>query len=135
MEQAAVVLVVGGMFNLFYGYLTGFFFAAARQKSEFAPRYLVMAHVGPYMQGAMLLGLVFAVRLSQLSDGTETAAAAALVVSSFCIAGKDTINWLQGVSDEIREKPPLQVLLGTVGVITGVVGFGILFYGVIGALV
>ncbi len=134
MSDAERVLIVGGMLNLGYGYVTGLFFAVARQRREYAHRYLVMAHVGPYMQGAMLLGLVFAVRLSALSADNELMAAAALVFSSIAIAAKDTINWLQDVRDEYVDRPIVPRILGAVGAPAGVLGFVMLAVGVFRAL-
>jgi len=132
--RAESILVVGAMLNLLWGYVTGFFFVAARQRSVFAPRYLVMVHAGCFLQAATLFGLIFAVRLSQLSDGVESAAALGLVVSSLSIAAKDTLDWLLGVEDEFRERPLLPRLLANLGVATGLPGFATLFVGVVLAL-
>jgi hypothetical protein len=82
MELATKILIVGGMFGLAVGTVTGFFFILERSRAEFAPRYLVMTHVGMFMQGAMLLGLAFAVNLSSLSAGVENVAAILLVASA-----------------------------------------------------
>jgi hypothetical protein len=134
MDTATKILIAGGMVNLVYAFVTGLFFALERGKKEFAHRYLVMAHTGPLMQGVMLLGLCFAVSLSALGARVETLAAAALVAGSFCIAAKDTINWVTGVRDEFKAKPPLQVALGTAGVALSFAGLLVLFYGVFKAL-
>jgi len=134
MDGAERVLIVGAMLNLLWGYVTGFFFAAARERSAFAPRYLVMVHVGSFLQAGMLFGLVFAVRLSKLPASAELGAALALVASSLLIAAKDTIDWLQGVEDEFRERPVLPRLLANLGVAAALPGFGILFAGVVSAL-
>lgn len=58
MTLAEQILVLGGIINLVYGFITGFILAAIRQKKVEAPKYLMFAHIGPLMQGAMLLGLV-----------------------------------------------------------------------------
>lgn len=134
MDTAAKILVIGGMANMLYGFVTGLFFARERETKEHAHRYLVMAHVGPLMQGTMLLALVFGVELSDLSAGTETFAASLLVLFSFAIAAKDTINWMQGVNDEFRERPPVPKALGLVGVPLGLIGLAILAFGVLRAL-
>lgn len=62
------------------------------------------AHVGALLQAAVLLGLVWAARLSTLGSGWQDAAAWLVVVSSALIAAKDTGNWLTGVQDEFGEK-------------------------------
>ena len=64
METAAKIVIVGGVLNLAYSFVKGFLLAHARRTSPLASKYPVFVHVGPLMQGPMLLGLVFAVTLS-----------------------------------------------------------------------
>ena len=131
MTFAEELLVLGGVINLIYGLITGFILAVIRQKQAVAPKYLMFAHIGPLMQGAMLLGLVFAVQMSTLADGVETAGAALLVVGALLLATKDTINWWQTIGDEFREKPVLGLAIGTLSVLTSSAGLLILTIGVI----
>ena len=131
MTFAEDLLVLGGVINLIYGFITGFVLAVIRQKQAVAPKYLMFAHIGPLMQGAMLLGLVFAVQMSTLADGVETAGAALLVVGALLLATKDTINWWQTIGDEFREKPVLGLAIGTLSVLTSSAGLLILTIGVI----
>ena len=131
MTFAEELLVLGGVINLIYGFITGFILAVIRQKQAVAPKYLMFAHIGPLMQGAMLLGLVFAVQMSTLADGVETAGAALLVVGALLLATKDTINWWQTIGDEFREKPVLGLAIGTLSVLTSSAGLLILTIGVI----
>jgi uncharacterized membrane protein YidH (DUF202 family) len=77
----------------------------------------------------MLLGLVFAVGLSPLSAGVEILAATLLVVSSALIAARDTLNWMQEVKDEFKERPPLARMLGMTGIILAIPGLSILVLG------
>jgi|688.fasta_scaffold701059_2 hypothetical protein len=131
MTFAEELLVLGGVINLIYGFITGFVLAVIRQKQAVAPKYLMFAHIGPLMQGAMLLGLVFAVQMSTLADGVETAGAVLLVVGALLLATKDTINWWQTIGDEFREKPVLGLAIGTLSVLTSSAGLLILTIGVI----
>jgi hypothetical protein len=62
------------------------------------------AHIGVILHAAILLGLVWAARLSTLGSGWEDVAAGLVVASSALIAAKDTLNWLTGVPDEFTEK-------------------------------
>jgi hypothetical protein len=62
-------------------------------------------HVGALLHAAVLLGLVWAARLSTLGPGWHDVAAWLVVVSSALIAAKDTVNWLTGVKDEFSESP------------------------------
>ena len=134
MTVAEQILVLGGIINLIYGFITGFMLAAIRQKKAESPKYLMFAHIGPLMQGAMLLGLVFAVQMAQLSAGAETTGAVLLTVGAFLLAIKDTINWWQTIGDEFGEKPVLGLALGMVSVLASSVGLLILSFGVIAAV-
>lgn len=129
METAAKILIVGGVLNIAYGFLTGLFFANVRMRSAEAPKYLVTAHVGPLMQGPMLLGLALAVNLSTLPAGVETFAASLLVAGSALVAAADTLCWVQGVEDAFAERP-LGFYLATIQVVLASVGLLILTVGV-----
>jgi hypothetical protein len=133
MTLAEQILVLGGIINLVYGFITGFMLAVIRQRQPVAPKYLMFAHTGPLMQGAMLLGLVFAVQMAQLSPGVENAGAALLTVGALLLAIKDTVNWWQTIGDEFGEKPILGLVLGMVSVLASSVGLLILAVGVIAA--
>ena len=130
MTTASQILVLGGLANLAYGLLNGFALARSRLASPEAPKYLVFAHVGALMQGPMLLGLVWAVELSDLRAGVETFAAALLVASSFVLLAKDTLNWLSGVNDEFVERP-WGFYLGGLSALLAVAGLAILIVGAI----
>ncbi len=104
-----------------------------RVKAPTASKYLVLAHVGPLMQGPILLGLAVALPLSQLSAQVEAVAAWLLVASSVVLAVKDTLNWLQGVRDEFVERPP-GFFLGAVSALLGTGGLTILVVGVLRGL-
>lgn len=131
---AEKVLIVGGMLNLAYGVLLGFAIVVTRVRGALAtPRYLLAAHVSVLLHAAVLLGLVWAARLSTLGSGWEDVAAWLVVVASALIAGKDTVNWLSGVKDEFREKTMSTPLAG-LGAVAEPLGIGILVVGVLQAL-
>ena len=110
---AAKVLIVGGVLNLAYGVLLGYPIVVTRVKGAPAtPRYLMAAHLGTLLQAAVLLGLVWAARLSALGPGWTDVAAWLVVVSSALVAAKDTVNWLAGVQDEFTEKAKTAALAG-----------------------
>lgn len=133
MNYPEKILVIAGVLNLAYGSLTGFAYALARGKEEFPSRYLQAAHIGPLMQGPMLLGLILAFRFAPLSDFLALVGASLFAASSALLALKDTANWLQSVKDEFQEKPPLGKILGLLGVLANVGGVGIIVYGVFSA--
>ncbi len=130
METAAKILIVGGVLNLAYSFVTGFFLAKTRRTSPHASKYLVFAHVGPLMQGPMLLSLVFAVALSPQPALVKTLAASLMVAESGFLAAKDTLNWTQGVKDEFVERPLGGMVLGGISVQLGVVGLLIFIVGI-----
>lgn len=134
MTTAEKILIVGGVLNLAYAFLTGFFLSGIRMKEDKASKYLMFAHTGPLMQGAMLLGLVWALQLSTLSEMVEVWAAGLLVLGSILLAAKDTFNWLHGIQDEFKDKHPLGTTLGGLSVITATIGLLIIVVGVIAAL-
>jgi hypothetical protein len=130
METAEKVLIVGGMTLLVYAFATGVIISRVRMSQPTTPKYLILAHSEPLMQGAMLLGLVWAVALSDLANGLETFAASLMVFAAMVQGGKELLNWKQGVVDEFVERPigywlaRLQAILSSLGLL-------ILFFGVL----
>jgi hypothetical protein len=134
MTVAEKVLIVGGVLNLAYGVLLGFPITATRLKGAPAtPKYLMAAHVGTLLHAAVLLGLVWAARLSTLASGWHDVAAGLVVASSALIAAKDTSNWLSGVQDEFAEKAKTAPL-GALGALAETTGIGIFLVGVLTSL-
>lgn len=131
-EPSQKVLIGAGLLNIAYGFVTGFGFAWARTKAEFAPRYLVMAHTGPFQMGAMLMGLSLTIPISNLQPSNEELAARLLFFFSVCIATKDTFNWLAGVDDEFAQKPTFSRVVGAAGALGGVIGLSMLIVGFLG---
>jgi hypothetical protein len=132
---AEKVLIAGGVLNLAYGALLGYPIVVNRAKGAPAtPRYLLAAHVSTLLHGAVLLGLVWAARLSALGSGWLEVAAWLVVVSSALVAVKDTLNWLTGTEDEFSENARWAVPLGGVAALGEPVGIGIFVVGVLGAL-
>jgi hypothetical protein len=93
---AEKVLITGGVLNLAYGVLLGYPITVIRAKgAPAAPKYLMAVHVGALLHAAVLLGLVWAARLSTLGRGWQEVAAWLVVASSALVAAKDTLNWLR----------------------------------------
>lgn len=132
---AEKVLIVGGVLNLAYGALLGYPIVVIRVKGAPAtPKYLMATHVGALLQAAILLGLVWAARLSTLGSGWQDTAAWLVVVTSALIAAKDTGNWLIGVKDEFGEKPKYAAPLAALGALGETIGIGIFVVGVLTTL-
>jgi hypothetical protein len=131
---AEKVLIAGGVLNLAYGVLLGYPITVIRVKGAPAtPKYLMAAHIGALLHAAILLGLVWAARLSTLGPGWLDVAAWLVVVSSALIAAKDTLNWLTGVQDEFSEKAKT-VPFAALAAVGEPIGIGIFVVGVLTAL-
>jgi hypothetical protein len=131
---AEKVLIAGGVLNLAYGMLLGYPITVIRAKGAPAtPRYLMAAHVSALLHAAVLLGLVWAARLSALGPGWNEVAAWLVVVASALVAAKDTVNWLTGVQDEFGEKSKATPL-GGLAALPETIGAGIFVLGVLEAL-
>jgi hypothetical protein len=132
---AEKVLIVGGVLNLAYGALVGYPILVNRVKGAPAtPRYLMAAHVVTLLQASVLLGLVWAARLSALGSGWLEVAAWLVVVSCALVAAKETLNWLTGVQDEFTEKARWAAPLGGLAAMGETIGIGIFIVGVLKAL-
>jgi hypothetical protein len=129
MDYAEKVLIVGGVLNLGYGAVTGLIISRLRSRGPDVPRHLTLAHIGPLMQGPMLLALVIALALSTLTNGLESLAAWLLVGGSFGIAAGDTLLWLSGSRDAFAERPPGFFFQAIGGVLT-TAGIAIVIVGV-----
>ena len=132
---AEKVLIAGGVLNLAYGVLLGYPITVIRVKGAPAtPRYLMAAHLSTLLHATVLLGLVWAARLSTLGPGWQDVAAWLVVISSVLIAAKDTVNWLTGVQDEFSEKPEYAAPLAGLAASAETIGIGIFVAGVLTAL-
>lgn len=123
------------MLNLAYGLFIGFFAVRLRMQGQpELPKYLRNAHVGPLMQGPMLLGLVFAVGLSDLSAGVEELAAWLLVIGSAALDLGDTLLWIRGTPDAFADRRDPGAVLGGIATVLSPAGILILTVGTIRGL-
>ncbi len=87
-----------------YGFVLGVPLAASRMKTPQASKHLVTTHLSAIIQGAVHLGLAFAVGFADLATGWAVAAAWLIVAGSGFEIGGGTINWLSGTDDQFAEK-------------------------------
>lgn len=134
MELAGKILILGGVFNIFYGLLTGIPAGIIRQNSPTYSKYLRFVHIGALMWGPLLISLALALSISPLGENVEIIAASLMVLASILLDAKDTINWLQKVEDEFAEKPKLPLALGGLSSLASLIGIIIIMIGVIQGL-
>lgn len=128
------VLIVGGTLSLVFSFVVGFVLSRARLKDPAADHaWLLQAHRVALWEGFMLLGLVFAVELSTLSQGLETAAASLLVAAAALQAGSAIANLVQGIPDQFVERR-LGYQLAAANAGLGAIGLVILLVGVLKGL-
>ena len=133
METSGKVLIVGGSFSLFYGFLLGFALTAARMNAPTASRHLVTAHLSAIIQGATLLALSSVMSFSDLPDLVETTAASLLVGGAMLFVAGAIVNWKQNVADHFAERSLGWKLFATSGP-ANVAGASIVLVGVLRGL-
>lgn len=104
MAASSKILIVGGAFSLFYGFLLGFALTAARMKGPAASRHLVTAHLSAIIQGATLLALSSVMTFSDLPERIETIGAALLVGGAMLFVSGAIVNWRQDIGDHFAER-------------------------------
>jgi len=115
------------------GFLLGIGMSAARTKAARAPRYLLAAHLAALIQGGLLLGLAVAVGSWGLGAALQATGAGLLVGGVVLFDLGLVLNWIQGVQDGFGEKSPGNKI-SAAGTPLVLVGFAILFWGVIAGL-
>jgi hypothetical protein len=130
---AGKILILGGMFNLMWGYGTGVIMSRLRTTAPETPKYLSLTHVGGLMWAPILFGLALAVAVSELAAWLAATAAIAMVSASVLLDLKDMLNWVQGVEDEFVTRP-LGFVLGGLSAVLATAGTIVLTVGVIRGL-
>ena len=131
---AIKILIIGGVLNLVFGFIIGHLLGLYRLKNpEMNYKYLLSAHKAGLQQGFMLLGLVFAVILSPLSNDIEIVASVLLFSSTILLNFGEVMNWLNRVEDEFISKPT-GFFIKFLSAILSTVGLGILTYGILTAI-
>jgi hypothetical protein len=95
--------------------------------------YLTLAHRNALFEAFMMLGLVFAVILADLSESIKVIAVLLVVASAVFQVGSGIVAWLQGTTDEFAERS-LSFYLATINAIMVTAGVAILLFGVARAI-
>ncbi|MGH2726985.1 MAG: hypothetical protein ACRDKS_08410 [Actinomycetota bacterium] len=99
-DTAAKILVIGGLGSLLFAFIMGFVLSRVRLKDHTIPQVrLLGVHVVALWEGFMLLGLVWAAELSNLSSGVETLAALLLVAGGALQLIANFLAWTKGMED------------------------------------
>jgi hypothetical protein len=99
-DTAAKILVMGGLGSLLFAFIMGFVLSRVRLKDHTVPQErLLGVHVVALWEGFMLLGLVWAVALSDLSSGVETLAAVFLVAGAALQLAANFLAWTKRMED------------------------------------
>lgn len=128
MSTAQQILIGYGMGVLLLGFVLGMALGAARSKNPSA-RNLAMAHVETLMQGAMILGVAYAVGAVAFDSTAATWGAILLAVGAAMQAAGVTLNWVTKTGDQFAEKSP-GFMLNSASTFIAVPGLVILAFGV-----
>lgn len=135
MVTAAKILIIGGLGSLLFSFAMAFRLALARQADPEADHHLLLqVHVNGLWQGFMLLGLVWAVGLSDLSSGLETVAAILVVAGTTLSNTATTMAWRGNKTNLFAPPLGLTFQLARVNAILAFIGLVILLIGALRAL-
>ncbi len=135
METAAKILIVGGLGSLLFSFVMAFVLAQSRLSDPQADRHLLLqVHVVSLWEGFMLLGLVWAVRLSDLSASLECAAAVLLVAAAALQFASNTLAWRTNNTNLFAPPRGLTYAMATTNAIFAFIGLAILIVGALKGL-
>ncbi|HJR18519.1 MAG TPA: hypothetical protein VJ922_02275 [Actinomycetota bacterium] len=135
MDTAAKILIIGGLGSLLFAFIMGFVLSRYRLADPMAPQErLLNVHVVSLWEGFMLLGLVWAVALSDLSAGVETLAAWLLIVSAVLQLAASFLAWRQRLENLFAPPRGLVYSMAAANATFGIAGLGILIVGAIKGL-
>jgi F0F1-type ATP synthase membrane subunit c/vacuolar-type H+-ATPase subunit K len=130
MDTAAKILILGGLGSLIYAFTFGFILSRARLSDPEAEQLrLTQVHVVALWEGFMLLGLVWAVALSDLSSGLESLAAVLLVTAGALQLASNTIAWRQRLVNLFAPPRGITYQLAAANAVLAMVGLVILTVG------
>lgn len=134
-DTAAKILVIGGLFSLLFAFIMGFVLSQVRLKDHTVEQTrLLGVHVVALWEGFMLLGLVWAVALSNLSSGVETLAAVLLVAGGALQLTSNFLAWTKGLVDLFAPPRGTVYVLAATNAGLAFAGLVILVFGAVKAL-
>ncbi len=135
MDTAAKILILGGLGSLLYAFTFGFILSRVRLSNPEAEQVrLTQVHVVALWEGFMLLGLVFAVGLSDLSAGLETVAAVLLVAAGVLQLMANTLAWRQRLVNLFAPPRGITYQLAAANAVLAMIGLLIITVGALRGL-
>lgn len=99
-DAAAKILIIGGLASLLFAFIMGFVLSQVRLKDPMVDQSkLMQVHIVALWEGFMLLGLVWAVALSDLSSGVETLAALLLIAGGALQLLGNYLGWSRKIEN------------------------------------
>jgi hypothetical protein len=132
MSAAQTVLIVGGMFNLFFSTLAAFslYWARLRNPMAPAPHYGVIAHTSSITNGVLLLALVVAIEHTSFTPTINTGLALAEVLATLLSDGRNLLFWYEGIDDGFSQTAEWRRRLRGLTNMINLVVMSAIFYGV-----
>ena len=134
-DTATKILIIGGLASLLFSFAMAFRLALARMADPEADHHLLLqVHVVSLWEGFMLLGLVWAVALSDMSAGWETAATLLLVAGGALQLIGNTMAWRENNTNLFAPPRGLTFQVARLNAILALAGLVILIVGCVAAL-
>ncbi len=132
MSAAQSVLIVGGMFNLFFSSIAAFtlYWARLRNPMAPAPRYGVITHTSSVTNGILLLALAVAIEHTNFTPNINSGLAIAEFTATLFTNGRNLLFWYEGIDDSFSQTPEWRRRLRGVGNMINLVVMSAIFYGV-----
>jgi hypothetical protein len=132
---AAKILIIGGLGSLLFSFVMAFVLAQARTADPEADQSLLLqVHRVSLWEGFMLLGLVWAVALSDLATGLETVAALLLVGAAVLQLISNTMSWRANNTNLFAPPRGLMYQMAAVNAVLAMIGLVILTIGALKGL-
>ncbi|MFY9585906.1 MAG: hypothetical protein WAT66_00465 [Actinomycetota bacterium] len=134
-DTAAKILILGGLASLLFAFIMGFVLSQVRLKDPMVDQSkLMQVHIVALWEGFMLLGLVWAVALSDLSSGWETLAALLLIAGGALQLTGNFLGWKRNIENLFAPPRGFVYQVAAANAVLQTAGLVILIIGAIGGL-
>ena len=134
-DTAAKILILAGLASLLFAFIMGFVLSQVRLKDPMVDQSkLMQVHIVALWEGFMLLGLVWAVALSDLSSGWETVAALLLLAGGALQLLGNFLGWKLKIENLFAPPRGFVYKVAAANAVLQTAGLLILVIGAIGGL-